>query len=68
MRADVSAVNVTFRAASGAPQPSARRHTNRRAARSLAMVRNWSASAASVTAIFGKAAAGAMPPVSAARR
>ncbi len=68
MRQDVTASKRTALAAAPAPELSAIRHTRRRAARNLAIPRNWSASTARETAIFGRASAGEMPAVSAARR
>ncbi len=68
MRSEVVAVRCIFSAAVPAPQASATRLTSRRAARSLAMVRNRSASAARPIAIWPSAMRGLSPAVSQARR
>ncbi len=68
MRYDVGTLILTFAAASPAPQASATRQMSLRAARSLAMVANWSASAASAIVIFASMSLGAMPARSPVRR
>ncbi len=68
IRSEVEAVSWMDSAALPAPQASATLATRRRAARSLATVRNRSASAASARAILPSAMRGLSPAASQARR
>ena len=68
MRSEVVAARCSLSTACEAPHASATRATSLRAARSLAIVRNRSASAASPSPILAKAARGRRPAASQARR
>ena len=68
MRSDVVAAMWSLSTACVAPHASATRAASLRAARSLAIVRNRSASAARASPIFEKAARGRRPAASQARR
>ena len=68
MRSEVDAVSCSFSTADPAPQVSATRAISLRAARSLAMVTNRSASAVSPKAIWSNAIRGLSPAASQARK